>query len=243
MTQDLYLTAGSGISIVENTSASTITINSTSTSGWQPVSDTWTYASGSTINVPSGATAIYAVDGKIKFNQHGVTKYGYINPTSTTLLTFYAGNVYTVENTATYPITGIYYSNVASLVGFPYWFNYTPTGIANSNVALTGRFSNVGGTTKVQFRAAFTGGITFTTMPTLPIAVASTSLDMSNTQQAGYVDAGTAWVPNGLNLGLTANATTFGLQSGAGGTPMSATSPITWANNDNIEAYFEYEHA
>jgi hypothetical protein len=95
--------------------------------GWMPVTDSWTYASASTITVPAGATATYSAYSKAKFTQHGVVKQGYIYPTSDTLLTFYAGSNFAVEDTATYPITSIYYSNSANPIGFPHWFNYAAT--------------------------------------------------------------------------------------------------------------------
>jgi len=94
--------------------------------GWIPVTGTFSYASASTITVPSGAAAVYSLYDKVKFTQHGVTKYGYVYPTSDTLLTFYAGSDFSIENTSAYPITNAYYSHAASPVGFPQWFDYTP---------------------------------------------------------------------------------------------------------------------
>jgi hypothetical protein len=116
----------SGNVLTSNGSAWTSVANAAA-NGWIAVTDTWTYASASTITVPAGASTTYSEFSKVKFDQHGVTKKGYINPTSDTLLTFYAGSDYVIEDTATYPITNIYYSNAAMPIGFPDAFNFTGT--------------------------------------------------------------------------------------------------------------------
>jgi hypothetical protein len=116
--------------------------------GWMPVTDTWAYASASTITVPAGASTTYSAYSKVKFTQHGTTKYGYIYPTSDILLTFYAGSDFVIENTATYPITNIYYSNVESPIGFPHVFNFSPTVTPSAGsittATYTGKFSMSG---------------------------------------------------------------------------------------------------
>lgn len=216
--------------------------------GWIPAAGPWTYNSASVINVPAGSNVVYSSKfTKIRFVQHGVTKYFYWLTATSNTVSLYAGSSYTVEDTATYPITDPLFSVVADPVGFPFWFNYTPTGISASNVTLLGRFCVVGRTCKVQFKAAFTGGITFTTMPTLPIAAASTLLDGVAAEEsvvgvASYVDQGTSHNPTSLVSCVLASGTTFALRlSAPPGTAISATSPITWANGDYIHAQFEYE--
>ena len=54
--------------------------------GWIPVSDTWTYASATTITVPSGATSKYKVGQGVKLTQSGTVKYFYIVGVTNTLL-------------------------------------------------------------------------------------------------------------------------------------------------------------
>ena len=119
--------------------------------GWLPVSSTWTYASATTINVPSGAAAIYAPFDKVKFTQHSVVKTGYVYPVSDTQLLFYAGSDFAIEDTATYPISAAYYSHQASPIGFTHWYNWTPTLTRLSGYDLA-RFSIIGKTATIHFK-------------------------------------------------------------------------------------------
>ena len=128
LTNERVLTAGSNINI--SSSASEVIIHNTGAAadGWIPVTiGSWAYASISTITVPAGASTKYSAYSKVKFTQHGVVKFGYIYPTSDTLLTLYAGSDYAIEDTATYPITNIHYSNASTPIGFPQRFAYTPS--------------------------------------------------------------------------------------------------------------------
>lgn len=92
-------------------------------SGWAPANETWTYASATTITVPSGATSRYQKGDKIKLTQTTV-KYFYIVGVADTTLTITGGSDYTLANAA---ITDNYYSKVENPQGFPDWFNWTPT--------------------------------------------------------------------------------------------------------------------
>lgn len=92
--------------------------------GWIPILDTWTYASATTITVPSGAASLYSVGDKVKIVQGVTTKYFYVVTVADTLLTVTGGSDYTVANAA---ISGIYISKAVSPVGFPQWFAYAPT--------------------------------------------------------------------------------------------------------------------
>ena len=91
--------------------------------GWQDANETWTYASATTITVPSDATTKYQKGDKIRLKQGGAYKYFYIVTVAATLLTVTGGTDYTVANAA---ITDNYYSH-ENPIGFPDWFNYTPT--------------------------------------------------------------------------------------------------------------------
>lgn len=102
--------------------------------GWIPASETWTYASASTITVPSGAVSKYKKGDKIKWTQTTV-KYGTIVAVADTLLTIQVNTDYTVANSA---ISANYYSHALSPIGFPGYFNigtptFTSTGTAFSN--------------------------------------------------------------------------------------------------------------
>lgn len=90
--------------------------------GWIPVSDTWTYASATTITVPSGAASRYKIGDALRLTQTTV-KYFYITAVADTVLTITGGSDYTLVNAA---ISVISYSHIKPL-DFPDWFNYTAT--------------------------------------------------------------------------------------------------------------------
>lgn len=111
------------------------------TGGWQAANQSWSYASATTITVPSGAASIYSVGDKIKLTQTSA-KYFYIVGVADTVLTVTGGKDYTVANEA---ITLPYYSKAASPVGFPQWFSYTPTITVSGGTAptYTEEFTNI----------------------------------------------------------------------------------------------------
>lgn len=215
-----------------------VTILEASANGWSPIFQVCTYVSATSFTIAGNYSNILQKGDKIRVYQT-TWKYVYVlsavysSPNTTVTI---IGN-----SLVSAAMTDTYYSHSNNPVGFPHWFDYTPTGIAASNVILSGRFSIIGRTCKVQFRAVFTGGITFTTMPTLPIAVSSNILDFSVIpyKPVGYLDSGTSWVVSTLYMTIAPSATTFSLKAGT--TDMSATNPITWANGDNIGVEFEYE--
>ena len=89
--------------------------------GWVGANETWTYASATTITVPSGAASTYQKGDKIKLTQTTV-KYFYIVGVADTVLTVTGGTDYTVANAA---ISLNYYSKVENPQGFPGWFDVT----------------------------------------------------------------------------------------------------------------------
>ena len=210
--------------------------------GWIPVTGTWTYASPTTINVPSGAAAIYKVGQGVKLNNTG-TKYFYIAGVEDTLLTITGGSDYALDSDV---ISAISYTNTPdTAIGFPRQFAYTPTGISASNVTLSGAFSVSGNRCWVSFLARFTGPITYTGAPTLPIPVGNVFANYFGSAMAltsstgGYIDAGVGPTLGSLFVTVLSGATTFYIYS-ASGALFSATSPITWANNDGIRLEFSY---
>ena len=102
------------------------TLNSvyTAVTGWTPVSDTWTYASSSTITIPSDGTTTYRRGMKIRFKQGGGYKYYNCKTIAATLLTVVVNTDYTVANAA---ITDIAYSFAEEPLGFPGQFNFSTT--------------------------------------------------------------------------------------------------------------------
>lgn len=91
--------------------------------GWYSLSDEWTYASATTINVPAGALLRYAKGDKLKFD-NVFTKYFYVIDVADTLLTVLAGDTYGVSNS---PITAIFLSKSLTPVGFPSSFGFVTT--------------------------------------------------------------------------------------------------------------------
>jgi hypothetical protein len=91
-------------------------------SGWNI--ETASYASNTTITVPSGALLRHYKGDKIKLIQNSITKYFYVIKIKDTLLTITGGSDYTLTSDT---ITEFYYSHLETPCGFPGWFAYTPT--------------------------------------------------------------------------------------------------------------------
>jgi hypothetical protein len=92
-------------------------------SAWNEVSGTWTYASASTITVPTDATTIYQKGDYLRWKQGGGYKYGTILTVAATLITIIVNTDYTVANSA---ITNVAYSRLSNPQGWPGKFNYLP---------------------------------------------------------------------------------------------------------------------
>jgi hypothetical protein len=110
--------------------------------GWLEVTDSWVYASATTVTVPTDATTKYSVGDKVKFTQTSV-KYFYVTAVGATTLTLNGGSDYTVANAA---ISAVSYSKASTPLGFPQWFNYSPTvaGFSANPTSTVNRFSITG---------------------------------------------------------------------------------------------------
>jgi hypothetical protein len=218
------------------------------TTGWVPAEDTWVYASAATFTIADqNRTDILTKGTKLKLMQT-TAKYFYVVSSAyadgDTTVTVTGGSDYTLADAA---ITGPYYSRVAYPVGFPEWFNYTPTGVSAAGCAMTGRFRVIGLSCECYIALDFTGAITFTTHPTLPITAAAGlatyddgDADLARAGIGAYFDSGTATLIDGLFPSVASSATVVTLTK-ADGASMSATAPITWANNDQATVRFSYE--
>jgi hypothetical protein len=94
--------------------------------GWIPVTGTFSWKTASTINVSSGAAAVYSVGDRLKWitNTGSTQRYGTVVSIADTVLTVAVNTDHVLANeTWTQP----FYSHQTSPVGFPQWFNYTPT--------------------------------------------------------------------------------------------------------------------
>lgn len=151
--------------IGEDTSANGVVIDSlrikdggpTGWDGWQIANETWTYASATTITVPSDATTKYSVGDKVRIKQGGGYKYFYIVTVASTLLTVTGGSNYTVANAS---ITDNYYSKGSTPFGHPIYFDYTPTITAGSGsfttVTPNGKFAMNGKVVSYWAKATIT---------------------------------------------------------------------------------------
>lgn len=137
---------------------------SLSSNGWNSAGETWTYASASTFTVPGDVTAKYVKGTRIKWTQTTV-KYGVVLSSSysapNTTVTIAVNNDYVITNAA---ISANYYSYSETPLGFPYWFNYTPTYTCSGSMTFTSvvttiaRYHISSNTCRVQHNASGTTG-------------------------------------------------------------------------------------
>jgi len=129
--------------------------------GWIDANEEWAYASASTITVPTGAAAKYAIGDRLKWTQTTV-KYGVITAVADTVLTIAVNTDYVVINAT---ITLNYYSHEASPLGYPHWFDVVaPTftvanfdnGAGGQPTTTEARFSITGRTFTAHLRATGT---------------------------------------------------------------------------------------
>jgi hypothetical protein len=151
--------------------------------GWISANETWTYASATTITVPSGAASKYQKGDKIKLTQTTV-KYFYIISVADTVLTVTGGTDYTVADEA---ITDNYYSHQENPIGFPHWFNWTPSYSASGSMTYTSVTTNIAkfrivGQSCIVLISSFgtTGGAADSTIYVhgLPVAVNAGNIQM-----------------------------------------------------------------
>lgn len=90
--------------------------------------ETWTYASATSFTVTGDVTTKYEKGAKLRLIQSGTIKYFYVvsssysSPVTTVVIT--GGSDYVLANVA---ISANHYSRIENPVGFPHWFNWTPT--------------------------------------------------------------------------------------------------------------------
>lgn len=174
--------------------------------GWVLANETWTYASALSVTVPTGAANKYNIGDKVKLTQTTV-RYFYIATVADTVLTFVPNDDYTVDNAA---ITLNYYSKSENAVGFPDWFEYTPTWTGfNSDpsqplvYSIKGRMCYVvldvnGSSNSATFNFtlpvardnSYNGGQSFNFL----VGIIDNTTDQANPGIIGLTDAGTAKV-------------------------------------------------
>lgn len=218
-----------------------------STDGWIAVSEAWSYASASTITIPSDGTTKYRKYMKIRFKQGGGYKYYVSCAVTATLLTIIVNNDYTVANSA---ITDIAVSFEDAPYGFPTEFAYTPPSwlnltVGNASVNL-GHYKIVGAT--LIARAALQWGTTTSITGTgigvaLPTGLSASSAYQITNHMVGmgrFVIGGT---PYQGTVVISANATiasltTLAASSYVTNTSITSTVPASWSSSSNIEMQF-----
>lgn len=199
--------------------------------GWQAVSDAWTYASATTITVPSGAASLYQKGDKIKLTANSVVLYAYVVSVADTVLTV-IGNSLT-----NHAFSSIYVSRAESPFGFPTTFAYTPTFASSGTQPVLGS-STISGKFFINGNVCwYTGKLTVVTggawsagTGTYRFGLPITSSSQQYRGQGTAFDNGTADFPQ---LSETAASTAYCiLVQCSNGNNVGATVPMTPASND-----------
>lgn len=224
--------------------------------GWAPANEVWTYASATTINVPSGATSRYSIGDRIRINQT-TDKYFAIVGVANTLLTVTAGTDYTVANAA---IVDPHYSHDISPPGYPTVFNYTPVWTASSvnpsigNGSIVGTFQIFNRSCRAAVRILMGSLTTFGTgdyRVSLPVNPKVTGPYDQNLVLANLRlrDSGTATYIGTTAVGASSPANGVSLQSlNVSGSLITLTNvannaPFTWVSGDNIAFEISFDIA
>lgn len=175
------------------------TLDSVLKTGWVSATETWVYASGNTITVPTGATSKYQKGDRIMFTQNSLIYYGVILSVLNTLITLIPNSDYTIVNSA---ITLNYYSHELNPMGFPTYFSWVPTITAGTGTptsvsasikySVCGKLITVTGNINVINKGTATGLI----VATLPVnAVLSSMAAAQEVASTGF--SGTGYIPTG----------------------------------------------
>jgi hypothetical protein len=202
--------------------------------GWIPASESWAYASASTITVPSGAALKYKKGDKIKLTQQSVVKYFYIVSVADTVLTIVGG---TTSSLVAEPITSNYYSHKENPIGFPDIFTYTValTNITIGSGVIDGIFKIIGNLCHVWIYLIWAADTSCSGNQTFSIPI--TTLNNSE------LSVGTAWMIDGGSavgyIGVVPTAASSNLvipryNQAAGYSPITNAVPFTWANTDSL---------
>lgn len=206
--------------------------------GWSIAPGVWSYASATTITVPTGAASIYAIGDKIKLTQT-TAKYFYVVAVADTLLTVTGGSDYSVANAA---ITSPYYSKAVAPVGFPSSHNYTTawtasgTAPAIGNGTIASSFSLVGGMMYVQIKLTAGSTTTFGTGLWLFSNPVNPTKRYIGNGLAYDSSAGTEY--GGISVIASPSSSTMYAMSGTN--YLGPTVPFTWATSDVLDLAVNY---
>lgn len=221
--------------------------------GWIACNETLTYASATTFTCSAALAGVLVTGDKIKLTQT-TAKYFYVVSISGTTVTVTGGSDYSLANAA---ITLPFYSKSVSPVGFPQWFNYTPTwtNLTVGNATTIYRYTQIGKTVFVQIKLTFGNTSSMGTGPrfTLPVPENTTTYPALTNNYIGdflIEDSGTANYTGTVLIGGSGGSGKAYLYvkavSGAyvnAANPITSTIPMTWTTNDFITLAFAYEAA
>jgi hypothetical protein len=142
--------------------------------GWIPLANTFTYASVTTVTVPTDLTGIFHQGVKLKFTQGGVVVYYLVDSaiysSPNTTLTIRPFDASTLANSA---ISSVYYSVAFAPVGFPINPPYTTVSLGNSWANYSGSYESPGylkdSLNWVEIKGMIANGTLSTTIFTLPV--------------------------------------------------------------------------
>lgn len=210
--------------------------------GWIKVTDSWAYASATTITVPTDATTKYVVGDYIKLTQSAAVKYFQITAVAATVLTVVGITTETVANAA---ISDIYYCKVVPVGLTTAWRAWTPTyaNFTPGSATVVAKYIQIGKT--VHFRLNITlSGSTMGSVPTFTLPV--TSVTYSTNFPIGFaqfLDANVAPYNGYAQWASTTTATIRSWDTNNNAGNLSSTAPFTWANSDQISINGTYEAA
>jgi hypothetical protein len=214
--------------------------------GWIEISDSWSYASASTITVPSGAAAKYQKWMRIRFKQGGGYKYYVVQSLSDTVLTVVVNTDYTVANSG---ISDIAYSFIDKPFGFPDEFNVSIafTNLTVGSGTLVSKLKvSAQGLISHHWELDLAADSAVGTDPNYALPITKGTHGTNHVHPIGILrmtDTGSAVFNTGVVEALSASA--YLRCFGAGGTyatslGISATVPFTWASTDKIAVSTSY---
>jgi len=196
--------------------------------GWIPISN-WTYASATTITVPSGAASIYSIGDKFKLTANSVVLYGYIIGIADTLLTV-VGDALT-----NHVFSATYYSKAATPVGFPSQFSWTPTptNLSFGNGTLTCSYALNGRVCEVSFKFVLgnTSTVSGNVSVTLPIVPAIDAVGSGRAFDSAIAYYNLFVYTVGTSCYIRANNASGSYVLAAS---FSSDIPMTWTTDDTI---------
>jgi len=237
------VTVTNGAVAINNADISDYRIACSSTfDGWSSANESHVYASATTVTVPSGALSKYSPGDKYRIYQNNTVKYFYIIGVTNTLLTITGGSDYTLTNST---ISNPFYSKRATPLGFPQYFNYSPTwyNLTVGSGTVIAKFNLTGG--MVHYWGSFVYGagsaVGTSASVSLPILLNASAWYPSENFEYGHAhfqDTGSAAFTGTCRFDANDRLVFAALASGgtyASHGTTASTIPFTWGTSDKIQ--------